>query len=375
MRMLQPEALYNPGITGLRTNRILQLVLMLCMLASFLTLPKHGQCQTSYDAAMQAYTLRMQGKSDEAKAILEKSLQQDPGSAVANFEMARLLEAANPLNIEEILHYCDQAVANEPQNVFYAMYRARTLLLKAYIAMHQDDTDEIRRGIDATCAAYQHVLELDPGCTEAMLYLEDIYANLPTDMGGDSAKAETYAMMLAEADPFYGAQGKIILARGEMDVTDYWQNYLSQNGENLLALEFLGRAYLMKDDIAQAESCFDKIIRSDPSRQILVLDLARAHLLRVMQGKGTNDTDLAQARKYFDAYLNSDVEKPVCIEAWCYGFLSRIEMFTENKEASEKYLDKANALCPTFSRAFAVPSIDAPPDALTYSYSSFFTPF
>lgn len=332
-------------------------------------------CQDLEHKVLQAYELRMKGNIQEAKIILEDILEKDSSNAMACYEMARLLDDSNPMDTEGILDYCNKAVQNEPENSYYVFYKADMLFLAAYIAMHGEDNNKIKTAVDKTCNAFKQVLAMKPDCKEAMLYLIDICAVLPEEMGGDKEKAEHYAKMLEDLDPFCGAQGRSILLGEEGNEIDFWKKYIAENGETEEVLELLGRAYLMKDDPENAEICFNKAIASDPSKQILVLHLARAHMLRIMQQRSPEDKEFPVIKEYFNKYLNSDIDKPVNIEAWCYGILSRLEKGKGNEEQSEIYLQKAIALNPNFSRAFAIPSVDNPPNKHSYYYSSYFKPF
>ena len=98
-------------------------------------------------------------------------------------------------------------------------------------------------------------------------------------------------------------------------------------------------------------------------------------MMRVMQQKSSADSELPIAKEYIQTYLTSDIEIPVCIEAWCYGMLGRFEMIMGNKEQADKYLEKANTLDPYFSKAFAIPSVDNPPNEQAFTYRSYFKPF
>lgn len=344
------------------------------LVAGLLPMSSMAQTDLAVKSVMQAYTLRTTGHADSARTILQGILEKDSTDAMANFEMARLIEGMNPLQVGEAMHYYDAAVKEDPQNSFYRFYRAKAVFLKAFIGMHGDDAD-VGELIGETGAAFEDVLKTDPECTAALLYLTDIYGVLPADMGGDSAKAVHYAKMLKPSDRFAVAQSEVILSRGEMDEVEFWKSYIAQNGESVNALERLGKAYLMNDDIENAKSCFNKVIEDDPSKQVLLLDLGRKYIYRVMQGGEDKDANLAKVKEYMLQYLESPGTKPVSIQAWCYGVLGRVEMFQGNQEESQKYLQKAQELDTYFSRAMAVPSVDDPPNALTYNYSSFFRPF
>ena len=76
--------------------------------------------QTNEEKVVEAWELRNAGSADQAKALLENILVTDPGNALANFEMARLLQSVNPMGTDQIVAHCDNAVKREPDNPYYA---------------------------------------------------------------------------------------------------------------------------------------------------------------------------------------------------------------------------------------------------------------
>ncbi len=352
-------------------NKISLLVLLF-----FLVNPVSGQNKKIEDEIILAYELRTVGKNDEAKKILEKILLQDSTNAMANFEMSRLMNATDVMNVDKSMYYCSKAAELDPENSLYAFSMADLILVKAYIAMHEENNEpQIKQLVGEACKAFQHVLEIRPDCKESMMYLVDLYGSLPEEMGGDKVKAEHYVQELEKMDKFYGARGRFILLQEDTSEIEYWKDYISDNGESNDAVELLGKAYLMSDDIENAEKCFSKIMDTDPSRQILFLHLARRYIMRIWQGKASEEEALPLARAYFIRYLSGEQEKPVSVESWCYGTLSRIEKGLGNTGQSDEYLEKAKSLNPNFSRAFAIPEVDTPPNETGYSFSSYFRPF
>lgn len=352
-------------------NRITVFILMLLLVT-----PVFSQDKKTEDEIIVAYELRTNGKSDEAKAKLEKIIQQDPTNAMANFEMARLMESYDAMNVDTSIYYCSKAAEHDPENSLYAFSLADMMLLKAYIAMHEENNEpQVKQLIGEACEAFQHVLDIKPGCKESMMYLIDLYGSLPEEMGGDKGNAEHWVQKLESMDEFYGARGRFILLQEDTSEVGYWNNYISENGESNEVFELLGRAYLMAGDITNAEKCFIKVIDTDSSKQGLILHLARGHIMRIWQGKATEDEVFPLAKQYILKYLADDQEKPVNIESWCYGVLSRIEKGLGNTGQSDEYLEKAKSLNPGFSRAFAIPEVDTPPNETSYSFSSYFRPF
>jgi tetratricopeptide (TPR) repeat protein len=348
----------------------------LSLLLLLLVIPLFSQVNKTENEVIKAYELRINNKLDEAKTKLEKVLQQDSTNAMAHFEMSRLMSAIDIMNVDTSLYYLNKAAALEPENSLYAFSVADQILLKAYIAGHEENNEPlVKQILGEACDAFQHVLDIKPDCKESMMYLIDIYGSLPEEMGGNKEKARYWVLKLESIDKFYGARGRFIVLQEDTSEVGYWKNYIAESGESNETLDLLGRAYLMEGDIENAEKCFTKIIDTDSSRQMLLLHLARGHIMRIWQGKASEKEAMPLAKEYFIRYLSSDQDKPVCVEAWCYGVLSRIEQGLGNTEQSDEYLQKAKSLKPDFSRAFAIPEVESPPNEATYAFSSYFRPF
>jgi tetratricopeptide (TPR) repeat protein len=329
---------------------------------------------------LKAYDLRMNGKVDEAKALLETILAKDSTDAMANYEMARLkhymLIGGGGMKIDDILTSINKAVKYEPENVTYAYYKAIASFLNAFMAM-QTGQGDVKNYIAETCARFEKVLSLKPDYYEASLYLVEIYGMLPKDMGGDSAKAVVYADKLGKMNSYFGAKAKAALSPEGTDLVKFWEEQLAKDQKNPDLLMETGRACIYNDDLANAEKYFDEAIKSDPSKNILILDLARYHVMMVMQNKDLAATELPLAKKFIEKYLKTTPEPIVPLEAYALGLLTRIEMFMGNQAEAEKIMNEAKSLDPYFSRASGVPTLllfDAP-DQITHHYFSFFSPF
>ena len=329
-----------------------------------------------YDAAIiDAYEMRMEGRLDESRTILTGVLDKDSLDAMANFEMARFIQSTEMFNTADMLKFSNRASELDSNNVQFLFYNANIKFLNAYIAMHRGDQENINRFVIESSMTYESVLKLRPDCIEAMLYLIDMHSNLSEDSGGDLEKAQQHLEVLNKIDSQAGAMGILMMSEDSVNAVQYWNNYIDDHGSNIEIQELLAKEYLMEGKTDEAEKIFNEMVLSDPSKTYLLLHLGRAHLMRVMQNKEVAQTELPQVKKYMLMYLDSDVEKPVAIESWSYGQLSRVEKFMENEDQSAAYHKKAKALNPSFSRAFAIPRVDDPPNTLKFSYESFFKPF
>lgn len=331
-------------------------------------------------AVKTAYEMRLTGKVDEAKVFLESLLDWDSTNAMAHYEMARLkhymLTGGGKVEIDDIMASVDKAVTYDPKNASYAYYKAIVSFLNGYMSM-QAGQEDVKPFIDETAAQFEKVLDLKPDYHEAMLYLVEIYGLLPPEMGGDSAKAAAYAVKLADLDGYFGAKARSILSQEGTDQVQFWQDLLVLNGNKSEYLMEAGKACLYAEDPENAEKYFDEAIKSDPSKNILILDMARYHIMVVMQNKELASTELPVARKYIEKYMDTKPEPIVPLKAYSLGWLARIEMFQGNQSDAEKRMDEAKALDPYFSRASGIPTLLLfdPPDQVSHQYFSFFMPF
>jgi tetratricopeptide (TPR) repeat protein len=325
-----------------------------------------------------AYELRISGKVDEAKAMLEGILAKDSTNAMAHYEMARLklymLIGGGKVSIDEMTNSANKAVTFDPKNVIYAYNKALASFMNAYMSMEMGQ-GEVKSKVAETCIQFEKVLTLKPDYSEAMLYLVEIYGLLPKDMGGDSIKAVTYAGKLAGIDKYYGAKAKAVLAPESTDRVKYWEDLLVSNPKNPEYYMEAGKACLYKDDALKAEKYFDKAIAFDPAQNILILDLARFHMMKVMQNQDLAKTELPVAKTYLEKYLKTLPEPIVPLKAYTVGAMSIVERILGNQAESDKLFKEAETLDKYFSKATGVPSGFDPPTQISHHYVSFFSPF
>ena len=222
---------------------------------------------TPQNVAMDAYNLRMQGKSDEAKTLLEDAIAQNPNDAAAHYELARTqchMSLGNPRNIEEdfgdALQSIEKAVENDPGNVIYPFFEGYVASMLTYISAHSEDVPGIKENLATACGAFESALKLKPDYHQAMLYLVELngaYSEYPEDEGGDISKAEQYARQLEAIDDVLGAKAQSLLSEKD---PEFWKGILESNPGNADVLEELGKAYLGADKVDEAVSCFENAI-------------------------------------------------------------------------------------------------------------------
>ena len=325
-----------------------------------------------------AFELRINGKVDEAKTILEGILSKDSTNAMAHYEMARLklymLIGGGGGSINDVIISANKAVNFDPKNVIYAYNKALTTFLNAYMGMDSGQGD-VKGKIAETCTQFDKVLMLKPDYSEAMLYLVEIYGLLPKDMGGDSAKAVAYAGKLANIDKYYGAKAKVALAPESTDRVKFWEDLIAKNPKSPEYLKEAGKTCLMKDDFPNAERYFDQAIKANSSNNILILDLARYKMMKSMQNQDLAKTELPVAKTYLEKYLKTLPEPIVPLKAYALNAISICERILGNHAEADKLEKEAETLDKYFSKATAVPSGFDPPNQICHGYGSFFSPF
>ncbi len=334
---------------------------------------------SSYDKnnrALEAYNLRIDGKTEQAKELLINILKEDSTNAMAQFELARTLNYMNIRGSAEADQALKAALKFDPENIVYAYYNAKNCFLKAFIVMH-DNTGNPKNLVEDVCNEFVKVLEMKSDYPEAMMYLVEIYGMLPEEMGGDKIKAEEYTQKLEKSDKFYGAKARLVMMPEGTDKVQYWKNYIAKNGEDCLALKELGVELIYKNDIDGAKEFFTKAISLDKSQNIRLLDLSRFHQMKVMQNRETAAVELPKSKEYINQFLASVPEPIPPMKAYAIGILANIEMFSGNNDEAKKLMDEAKALDPYFSRAFGLPSMSTfePPNQLDHHFVSFFSPY
>ncbi len=215
--------------------------LMLCMIMAmlFMGIQFTESCSVKGSKpkkdVRKAFEMRMNGKVDEAKALLDSILEKDSTNAMAWYELARLkqymLVGGGDVKTTEILANINKAVVLEPKNVTYAYYKGIACFMNAFMAM-QMGQGEVKDKIAETTAQFEKVLALKPDYHEARLYLVDIYGLLPPDMGGDSLKAALHAEKLSSMDTYFGSKAKAALAPEGTDLVKFWEDLIAFDSQN-----------------------------------------------------------------------------------------------------------------------------------------------
>jgi tetratricopeptide (TPR) repeat protein len=312
----------------------------------------------SRNATADAYKLRMQGKVDDARALLEKAIQENPHNAAAQYELARtnfymvLHPQPGEDRIAKAQQAIEKAIESDPNNMIYPFFEGHIALIQYYMSQTKENGARL-------CGAFESTLKLKPDYRQAMLYLVEIYGTLPEDQGGDKAKAEQYAKKLEGTDEVYGAKARWILLPRDTNRVDYWRKVLKNHQGNTDVLEEMGKAYLGADDVNDAVLCFEKAIKIDPEKSFLFMDLSIYYTWAAM-GAGDNSELRQRAITAGDTavtrYLDS---KPVLpMRAYALGVQYKYKSHSGHKEQADEILKKAKELDPYFSMATGAPNPD-----------------
>ena len=330
---------------------------------------------------LQAYELRMNGQADSAKVLLEQVIAEDSTNAAAWFELSRTKQhigLGNPRELisgmVDIQQFAQNAVDNEPNNVIYQYYKGSVDFVNLYIAMRKEDfSDEFEK----VSESYRSVLDLKPDYLEAKLFLIELFAMLPSNMGGDSTKAEMYVRELEEADVVIGAKAREIVMPEDANYIEFWQKIEEKQKDNADIHEALGKVYLFNNNIEEATRYFEKAISLNLKKNILYVDLGRYYMMQAMQNPAKLDSLSPLIEKEFEIYLKSQPEPIIPLKAYVIGQLAMIKLHTGDKEGGNKLKEEAKALDPNYSKAFGIPGqiLFDPPDEISHVHTYFFRPF
>jgi len=288
-------------------------------------------------------------------------LQEDSDDATAWYELARTkhhMGLGNPRelmnNLGDLETTINEAASKDPENLSYAYYNAQLTMFCAYASLMRQQPDA-REKVQKVIEAYEAVLELNPECVEALLDLTEILGLLDTDMGGDLARAKAYAGQLVEIDPVYAAKARQFLLEKDADRIEYWEEVLDAHPDNADVLEELGTACMMEGETEKAVGYTEMAMEKDPGKTLLLLNLARYHIMSAMRNKEDMDTLLPVGEKYLTAYIESGPVPP--LKAYALGISGRVKWMQEDKEGSANIREQANTLDPFYSKATGVPSM------------------
>lgn len=346
-------------------------------------------CKTNHenddevDIATSSWELRMNGKADEAKLILQQYTSENQDNAMAWYELSRTMHhigLSDPqileTSITDALSYIEKAVELAPDNAKFQNYKGTLLTLKLYMNLTFGKGD-VNISLEEVESAFTTTFGLDNTFTEGIITLVEFYGGLPEGNGRNNKKAENYAAMLEGTELVAGAKAREILMPEDADYLEFWTNIVDMAPNNPDAHQALGRIYLFYDQPENAEICYTDAMAIDPDKNTCLLDLGRYYLMMAMQNPALLDSVGATIKTHFGKYLNANPEPCNPMKAWTYSKLAMVEKYTGNTEKSEQYVMQANQLDPFHSPAFGKPGmlIFAHPNEIVHDQGYYLSPF
>lgn len=332
-----------------------------------------------------AYDLRMQGKGDDAKAILEQAVLQNPNNAAAYYELARIqIHRALGMGTRETLfdmigeakNLIDKAVELNPNDVICTTFSGHVGFLQAYYSLMTGEQSKEKLAI--AVESYESALKLKPDYYQVMLYLIELYSQFPEEAGGDKSKAEQYASQLEGIGGVFGAKATSILLPEEADKVDYWQKVFKKYEGNADVLEELGKAYLGADKVDSAVYCFKKAIELDPKKASLFLDLGIYYSFLAMRTRDNEELLKKYVMSGDSAVVRYIESKPIQpMLAYALGVRGKFKFFLGDQEQGQVLFKEAEALDPYFSKATGAPGADLfiPPGEISKNHRYLMRPF
>ena len=333
------------------------------------------------DAVMKAYNLRINGEVEKAKTLLGEFISKNPDNALANYELARTclyMLTGDMKNLKQHLGDAETAInkalSYEPENIIYLYLSSRVTFTKSYLGL-KTDSENAKDYIAKVCDALKTVLEVKPDYGEVILNLVEIYGGLPEEMGGDPSKANQYVSKLESIDPVMGAKGRAMLLPEGEDPAEFWKGILEKHPDNVVVLEELGKVYLRNDKPDEGIKYLEKTLKIDPSKNLILLDIARYYGYKLMNDKSKKDDLIPPAKEALNRYLAT---KPIApLKAYAKNSLARLFFIDGNKDQGNKLVKEAEALDKYYSRASAIPSADLfiKPGEEAHNHTYWFQPF
>lgn len=331
----------------------------------------------------QAYELRMNGQTDSAKVLLEQAIAEDSTNAAVWYEIARTkhhMGLGNPRElmsgIADIQQTVQNAVDYDPDNVIYQYYKGYIDYFNLYIGI-QMGKENVSEDFMKVVESYKSVLVLKPDYHEAKLSLVELFGNIQSSMGGDSAKAEKYVRDLEDTDVVFGAKAREIVMSEDANYIEFWQKIKEKQMDNANIHEALGKAYLYSDNIEEATKYFVKAISLNSNKNILYVDLGRYYLMQAMQNPAQLDSLTSLIKNAFETYLNSQPEPINPLKAFVISKLAMIKFRTGDEEGGNRLNEEAMILDPYFSKVFGIPPqiLFDSPNEISHFHGYFFRPF
>lgn len=295
------------------------------------------------EAANRAFELRMAGRVDEARRVLDVALTQNSGRAAVWFESARLHFYMCEFDRAEAA--IDQAIRQDPRNARYHVWDGQVAVYNAVWKAHQFlGVLALPAQMAKARRAYERAIEADKNLDEARLELIHLYLQQP---GRDGGRARKHAEVLAAKDPVLAARARSTLLgnQGIEEQLSLWKRVAAEHPERADAHVGLAKAYRLVGRFGDARDEYAQALSLEPTDSHLLFEIAYCH-----QNRKEWDE---QARTY-EQYLALEPPGPLPSRLRAMRYLATVERTRGHVERAEELQTEANRLDPRYGKRGAV---------------------
>lgn len=219
---------------------------------------------------VRANTLLQQGKVDQASALLQQTLAQQPGDAWAHALLCRVYYAQDMA--DSAISECEKAVANAPNDSDTQMWLGRAYGLKASHANPLVAFGYARK----VAGSFQRAVALDPSNFHAMNDLGEYYVNAPGIVGGGIDKAQDLASKMRSRFPAQSHRLSALIAekRGDLATAESEFKAAADTAKTPEAYVDLGHFYQRHHEPDKAVAPLQAAIDADHHRDAALVDAA-----------------------------------------------------------------------------------------------------
>ena len=289
----------------------------------------------------QAYELRLSGRTLDARAALEKIVDENPDYGPAWFELARvqfycIFAGDSPADMKETLSEAgqsvDRAVKLQPDNPRYHYWAGHIKTYGTIAAAHEPiKWVGMPFQMQAALNHYERVLALRPDDLHTRQVLMGLYDRSPWFMGGNKRKAIQFRNQLANMDPVYGVAATCELHSDESEwqKLDHWQALLEQHPDNPrihagLAAQYASALRAGGDQ----QYCLQKAL--EHARRAVSLDAAEYEILLRVGDRVQRQRQWDSATALYREFLQLLPPPPAGLRAYALNELALIERRREN---------------------------------------------
>lgn len=284
-----------------------------------------GEKTEGISVAEKAFRLRLDGKSHQAKEVLNDYLKEDPNDPVAQFEYSRVL--CYLFDLESAEKHAALAVQLDEDNPRYHYWEG---MCGTYLFIDQAhhkghlDPSILKRSI----AAFQKAIELKPDYHQARYLLVSLLNNNEPEHGGDQQQARQQAERLMEMDLDYGLQAMMVVEENKsMDwKIKQYQSALVKEPDNAGLHARIALLYAESNQMKKLQEHIDKAIELDKQQKDVLFNIA----LQLTMKK-----DYEPAKAMVQRYLDMATDESAPMRSFALFYLAKIEKMSGNPDAEK----------------------------------------